>query len=383
MATIDAKICPHCGTRNKPQWEFCAGCGESMVDVTVVSATDAHALSTMVAGATAADAGVTDDVSSGPPANIPWGAVLMLPLLVAVAVVVFKVYQPAPPLTPSPALFSQNMADKKVAAAADADRAPRFNPKLGKARSLLYKGDTPGALALLGEVVAEDDGDADAHYTYAQALWDTGEKDKAVREYEAAVAHSGGSAFLLDYARALAGTARYDAAVSKYETLLNQSPDSILYLRELSTVYVQKGAAEKAVPLLKRAVAAAQGDYMRVDLAVSLDQAKAYPEAEKLYREIITDNPASVAARAQLAELLYRGDRGDEAIQVLNDGITQTPNVPGMRRQLAFLLEKAGRSPEAAKQYREYVRLAPRAQDAREVSERAAQLEGASPTASS
>ena len=34
MANIDAKICPHCGTRNKPQWEFCAGCGESMVDVT-------------------------------------------------------------------------------------------------------------------------------------------------------------------------------------------------------------------------------------------------------------------------------------------------------------------------------------------------------------
>src|SRR6266571_577996 len=29
----DFRVCPECGSRNKPKWEFCARCGESLQDV--------------------------------------------------------------------------------------------------------------------------------------------------------------------------------------------------------------------------------------------------------------------------------------------------------------------------------------------------------------
>src|SRR5574339_395038 len=32
MAAADALICPACGARNKPKWEFCVRCGESLQD---------------------------------------------------------------------------------------------------------------------------------------------------------------------------------------------------------------------------------------------------------------------------------------------------------------------------------------------------------------
>src|SRR5262245_54663013 len=35
MKAGDVRICPTCGTRNKPKWEFCVSCGEPLQDVSV------------------------------------------------------------------------------------------------------------------------------------------------------------------------------------------------------------------------------------------------------------------------------------------------------------------------------------------------------------
>src|SRR5689334_9498803 len=101
MASIDAKVCPQCGTRNKPQWEFCAGCGESMVDVTVVSAADAHALASMAAGA---DAPAGDLGADGDAPGVPWGSLITLPILLVATFVAIRSYEP--PRQPSPDLFA-------------------------------------------------------------------------------------------------------------------------------------------------------------------------------------------------------------------------------------------------------------------------------------
>ena len=33
MKAESVRLCPACGTRNKPKWEYCVNCGESLQDV--------------------------------------------------------------------------------------------------------------------------------------------------------------------------------------------------------------------------------------------------------------------------------------------------------------------------------------------------------------
>jgi tetratricopeptide (TPR) repeat protein len=371
MASIDAKICPQCGTRNKPQWEFCAGCGESVMDVTVVSAADAHALAGMVAEESAAAEAAT------PAAGVPWVSLLVLPALVVLAVVVFRRSEPPPPASASAGLFSV-ATPVHPPSGLTFDPAPKINVNLAKGRALLYAGDAAGAIEWLAMAVSEDSQNPEAHHLYAQALWQVGQKETAVPEYHAAYRLDPSSIpHGLDYARALASTGRYAEAITRYEALLKDRPDDLMSLRELSTMYIQTGAVDKAVPLLKDAAAAAHGDFARVDLALGLEQAGADAEAEKLYRQLLAERPSSMIGRTQLSDLLARTNRSDEALEVLSSGLDQAPDSAGLHRQIARVLDGAGRKAEAAQHYREYARLSPRARDAQDATERAARLESA------
>jgi predicted Zn-dependent protease len=373
MASIEAKVCPHCGTRNKPQWEFCAGCGETMADVTVVSAADAHATLTV----DTSDPSAIDSDSPG----VPWGSVIMLPALVVATFFAFRGYRPEP-FQPSPSLFS--FATPAPELAGPVPPAPRVNPNLAKGRTLLYNGDAAGALEWLARAASEDSGDAGARYAYAQALWQVGEKDRALDEYAtAAQLDPTATGVQLNYARALAGAGRYPQAVTRYESLLRENPDSMVTLRELSTMYIQTGDLAKAVPLLKRAAVAADGDFARMDLAAGLEQAGATAEAEKLYRQVMAERPTSVAARTELSELLARADRGPEALALLREGLVQSPGSAGLHRQLGRLLNVSGHGAEAVPHLREYARLAPKARDAQDAMDLAARLESASSVPSS
>lgn len=374
MASIDAKVCPQCGTRNKPQWEFCAGCGESMVDVTVVSAADAHALASMAAGTSAEDL-IADDDSPG----VPWGSLIMLPILLVATFIAIRSYEP--PQQPSPDLFALATPAPPVP---PVTTAVPVNPNLVKGRALLAEGDAAGALQWLAQAVSEDDNDASARQSYAQALWQTGDKQRAVVEYGmAAQLQPTATGYQAIYARALAGVGRYSEAAARYEAMLRDNPDSLVTLRELSTMYIQTGAVDKAVPLLKRAAAASGGDYARMDLAASLQQAGADTEAEKVYREILSARTDSTAARTELSELLSRTDRKNEAVALLREGLDQSPQSAALHRQLARMLNFSGHGAEAAQHYREYARLAPKAGDAQEAVELATRLENAASAPSS
>jgi tetratricopeptide (TPR) repeat protein len=296
---------------------------------------------------------------------------------VVVSILIYRHFRPEP-FAPSPNAFSvtrpQEPPPGRPVVKSPGELA------LGKGRSLLYKGRAAEAVPLLAEAASYFKNDADVHFLYAQSLWQSGEREASISEYTSAadVAPPGAADYRLDLARALANLGRNREAAVEYERLLGERPEASGYLRELSNLYVQMGQAEKAIPLLRRAADAAQGDYVRVDLASALEQAGAYEEAEKVYREIIVARPNSSAGRVMLADLLSRSERAGEAVQVLQEGVEQAPESPSLHRQLASLLERTGRTTDAVRHYREYVRLAPRARDAQEVAERAAQLEGGS-----
>ena len=93
------------------------------------------------------------------------------------------------------------------------------------------------------------------------------------------------------------------------------------------------------------------------------------------YQKVLDLNPKATNSRGLLADLLFRENRKDEAIDLVRDGIAQNPQAPRLHRDLGSLLERSDRIPEAIAEYREYARLAPQSADAKQLEERAELLE--------
>jgi Ca-activated chloride channel family protein len=103
-------------------------------------------------------------------------------------------------------------------------------------------------------------------------------------------------------------------------------------------------------------------------------RAGAFPEAEKAYREALKQSPASVAARFNLGNALYRGKKSSEAIPYF-DAIVQG-NVSDEVRASAYynkgvLLSQMRKIDESIVAYKQALRLNPADSLARENLQRA------------
>ena len=111
------------------------------------------------------------------------------------------------------------------------------------------------------------------------------------------------------------------------------------------------------------------------DYAHALEKAGNTAQAIEAYQKVLQVNPKAANSRGLLADLLFRQNRKEEAIDLVRDGIAQNPQAPRLHRDLGSLLECSNRIPEAIAEYREYARLAPQSADAKQLEERAASLE--------
>ena len=103
-------------------------------------------------------------------------------------------------------------------------------------------------------------------------------------------------------------------------------------------------------------------------------KAKAYPEAEKAYREALKRSPASVAARFNLGNTLYRGKKTTEAIPFF-DAIAQSDAADDLRASAFYnkgvVLSQMRKIDESIMAYKQALRLNPADSLARENLQRA------------
>src|SRR5438046_9114840 len=84
MKADSVRICPACGTRNKPKWEYCVKCGESLQDVPLG-----------VPAAEAADAAVAEAETVEQAGPFPWVALAASIVLLDAAVYFYPNYRGA------------------------------------------------------------------------------------------------------------------------------------------------------------------------------------------------------------------------------------------------------------------------------------------------
>lgn len=358
----DFRVCPTCGTRNKPRWEFCARCGESLQGVPLGEPAPVEA---------AREDDVT--VSSG---AFPWvtGLGLLAFGALAVALTVWSekrgpVERPAAGILTLPTLPAAPVIARvrKEAGTDDYEEGVR----------LLRQGDAAGAVAHLARAVDKESTNAVYRNMYAKALLLAGQRDEALRQFEAALRlNPDDVGNLADAAREFDRAGNTADATRAYETLLARQPTNESTLHDLAGLYQRSGHLDQAVPLLRRLSESRPDDVVvRQELGYVLEGTGDLNGASAQYERVLSERPDAHVTRGLLAELHFKQGEKEQAIGILRDGVARDASAPLLHRGLGSLLERSGDVGEAVKEYREYARLAPNAPDAKQLADRADRLE--------
>ncbi len=85
-----------------------------------------------------------------------------------------------------------------------------------------------------------------------------------------------------------------------------------------------------------------------------------YPEAIRIFRQIIDEYPLETEAYSNLGMLLYGEEKADQAIAVLRHGLTVDPDSKELYNALGLCLSGCDRTAEAIAAHQRYVELVPR-----------------------
>lgn len=364
MASRPYRTCSKCSARNKPEWEFCARCGESLEG----------APATEGAAAPAAAAPPLRAVHPPTP-GWSWTGAMMLIVGVAVAWWTWRV---GPETPPGPALFT---APSLPPAAPPVARAVQATA-LDAGREHLAQGDVTAALPKLREAVAAAPESALAWLALAKALWVADDRAEAVAAFANAARFgpAEATAYRLEYARALEADGQAEPARTEYERVLAVQADHPGALQGLGRLLTQAGRASDALPMLRRAASASPDD-VRTATALGVAYERTGDQAAALgqYRSVVDRFPDAAYPRVLLSEALDRQGQRDEALRVVREALGRNPREPLLQRGLGVMLDKRGDSAGALAAYREYLRLRPDAPDASAVAARAATLERGRP----
>jgi tetratricopeptide (TPR) repeat protein len=379
MANGTAVICPACGSRNKPKWELCARCGESLA-----SAAQQKPAPTVRAAAPGKGGGKKGkfqarlsarDSAKASPASV---VLIVVILIVAAAAAVRFGWRSMSTPTLPPQAFTMATTPPQPGAPPTTLRAGPGRDSHTEGMRLLNSGRAAEAVAKLAQAAADAPENAVYVAAHARALMESGDSDAALRQY-AAAARLSPATHQSEYARALERAGKSQDAIREYEAAVQLSPGSFELLQELGGTLARAGKDQQAAAALSQALAIQPGNLeVRQTLAALQEKSGNLTGAEATYRQILDRDATSVTARGRLAEVLLEQGRAEEAIAAYEVGVRQGGQAsPILHRGYGSVLERAGKRVEAAAQYREYARLAPNASDAKQWADRAARLEKA------
>ena len=368
----DFRLCPACGARSKPKWEFCPRCGESLQGLPLGEPEPLEAEPELEG----------ETISA---AAFPWvtgfGLIAFGALTVAVMVWTGK---RTPDQPPNPNIFTLPTMPPSPAAARAQVKDPGRSD-FDEGMRLLDAGDAAGATARLAQAIADAPDNALYRNMYAKALLASGATDQAFSEFEAALRLSPDNVgYISDAARALDRAGRQAEAARFYESILYRQPGHEQTLRDLSSLHQRSGHPELALPLVRRLTESRPDDLVaRQELGLLLAKTGDLSGASQQYQSVLSAKPDAVVTRGLLAEIHFQQGEKAQAIALMRDGLQQGGEASLLHRGLGSLLERSGDVAEAVKEYREYARLAPNAPDAKQLADRADRLERRLASASS
>jgi len=243
-------------------------------------------------------------------------------------------------------------------ALAFAARANDVSAELLEVRERLRAGDRDAAVASLERIVRDHPASLDAHLLYQDVMREAGrlaeilpayaERAKAdPKDPEARFLH----ARLLDAGRAAPEFREVTRLAPGF------APGWVGLARALDATGKAAGAEEAARTAVKLDPARADAHEL---LGWILEHRNEVKEAEASYRRAVELDEALLPARWNLAHLLARAGRGDDALRELDEAGKRAPREPRVLVHRGLILAGLARKREAAQAYEAAAKLAPR-----------------------
>ena len=362
MKGTKAVLCPKCGALNRPTWEFCARCNESLEAATSVEES--------VGPATAAE---DDAQASSAPANT-----IALAGILALVIVArrrgARSRQPARRARPDPSIFTMGTQPSELPTP-----APVAEPGAGDydaGRRALNSGDLAAAVERLADAAAADPTNAEFRNAYGHALWRSGDRDGALAAHAEAARLD--PRLQMQYARSLDVAGRTADAVAQYQQILAKNPTSSTVLEDLGRLLFRSGDYRGAASHLQSRGPVAARRRRAAAGARLLARPGGRPRAS---RRGVSQGPREGPGRRDQPRAAGREPRGagpeGRGRGGAAGGAARPPEAPLLQRQMGAVLEQSGRPRDAAAAYRAYAELAPNAPDAQTLLARAARLDAA------
>jgi tetratricopeptide (TPR) repeat protein len=262
------------------------------------------------------------------------------------------------------------------------------NPQSAEAHNrygdiLFQKGEVDAALSQFETSVALETNDPESHYNLGSALAEKGRLDEATTQFgeslridpSSSLAHNG-------LGKVLAATSNYDGAISEYQKALAARPAFAEAELNWGTALMKEGHPDEAMPKFLRAIEISPTNFAaRINLGGLLAKSDHLDGAVSQFQQAVAINPTNALARVDLGTALYQSGLTNEAIRQLEAAAQIEPGNYGVRINLGSLLYQQHRLDEAINQFKAACELRPDLAPGRERLNRIAWILATSPVA--
>ena len=117
----------------------------------------------------------------------------------------------------------------------------------------------------------------------------------------------------------------WEALLPRVQAVVDENPGDVNALRKLALAHYNLGNLDEAAAIYEDLLAIEEDSVLRNRLGNTLRDMGDLVGAEAAYRKAIADDPTIVPHYLNLAELLWRQGRGQEALAVLDEGLGAVP----------------------------------------------------------
>jgi tetratricopeptide (TPR) repeat protein len=156
------------------------------------------------------------------------------------------------------------------------------------------------------------------------------------------------------------GAGRLDEAASAYREILALDPNHADTLHLLGVLIAQAGDPASSVPLVERAIAInPQVALYHANLAEIMTRLGRYEDAERLSRQALALSPGQFGSLVTLGHALEKLGRDQEAVNCYAEALRLKPDYAQAHTNLGAVLSRHGQLADAEPHFREVVRLEP------------------------
>lgn len=220
-----------------------------------------------------------------------------------------------------------------------------------------------GVVSVLKRIIETNPGDAAARAELAELTEKAGDREEAVRQYEALLkrgVREDELALCKHLAYLYTESGKWEKAVSYYlkAAELDKTDANIFY--NLSYLYEKLGQKKDSEIYLGKALRLQPGDTeSRLKLARKFIQAGRSKEAQQYLQEVLEKEPRSISALAMTAEIMERESNKKELIQVYEKMAAIEPKNDTVAYNLGTLYYEAGNLERSLLHFRKYLEFRP------------------------